>query len=79
MVTTAGAFAGEQTCEVAGTIAQQRHGFAVDGREDQFAKFAVGHRFERNRVDDFDDEIVLPDVQAVLFLTFESNARAHHL
>ena len=79
MVTAARTFAWQEAGQVAGSIAQQRHSLAVDSCDDQFAEFTVGYRLQRDGVDDFNDEVVFPDVQPVLLLTFEGHAWTHHL
>ena len=59
-------------------VAQQRHGFAVDGGEHQLAHFSVGNGLQRVRIDDFHDVVVLPDVHSVLLFALEGHARAAH-
>src|SRR5207302_2582104 len=50
--------------EVMGAIAHQRQALAREGGDDQLAFLAVGPRRARRRIDDLDDVVVLPDVQA---------------
>ena len=79
MVASARTSATQHTCEVAGAIAQQRHGLAVEGGEHQFADFAIGHRLQSFWIDNLDDIVVFPEVEAVLFLTLKAYTRAAHL
>ena len=79
MGTATRALAWEQTGEVAGAIAQQRHGLTIDSGQHQLAQFAIGHGFQRHWVDNLNDEIILPDVKSVLFRTLEGHTWSHHL
>ena len=65
--------------EVTGTIAQQGHSFATQGGQHQLANLAVGHGFQCLGVHNLYNIIIFPEMQAVLFGTFEAHARTAHL
>ena len=62
---------------VAGAVADDGHRALAQGREHEFAFFAVRQRFKRFGVDDFGVEVVFEDVDAVAALAFAAHARAH--
>ena len=78
MVASAGTFAGKDAGEVACAVSQQGHCFAVDCCEHKFANFAFGYRFEGFGVYNFNNIIVLPNVETVLLGTFECYAGTAH-
>jgi len=53
--------------KVFGSVPNQGHGFAVQGRVDQFPLFPVGQSLPGLGVDDFHQKIILPEMHA-LFL-----------
>ena len=79
VVTSARTVARQNTGQIAGTVAQQRHSFAVDGGQHQFAHLAVGHGFQRLRIHNLHDIIIFPNVHPVLFRTLEGHPRPTHL
>ena len=79
MITSTGTATAKDTRQVTGAIAQQRHGFTTQGGENELADFTVGYGFQGLGVDNLDDVVVLPEVQTVLFSTFEAYARTAHL
>lgn len=74
----AGAVAGDDAGEIARAVAQDGHPVAAEGGQHQFAHFAVRDEPAGFGIDDFKKVGVLPQVQAVLFLTLEGHARAVH-
>ena len=79
MVAPAGTRAAKHAGEVAGAVAQQRHGLAAQRGEHQLANLAVGHGLQCLGVNNLNDIIVLPEVQAVLLGALEAYAGAAHL
>ena len=63
--------------DVAGAVADDGHCALAQGREHEFAFFAVRQRFKRFRVHDFGVEMVFEDVDAVAALAFATHARTH--
>ena len=58
----------QQAGEIAGAVADDRHGFLDQGGEDQLAFLAVGQGLEAFHIDDLRVEVILPDGGAVLGL-----------
>ena len=76
---SAGTFTRKDTGQVTGTITEQRHCLSVDGRQDHFADFTFFYRLQCDWIDNFYDYIIFPDMEPVLFRTFECDAGAVHL
>ncbi len=78
MGAAARAGARNQGGDVAGAVTEQGHGLAAKRGQHQFAGLALGHRLAGLRIDDLDEEMVFPEVHAVLVLALERHARAVH-
>ena len=65
--------------QVAGAVAQHRHAFFGQSGQHQLALFAVRQYLAADRIDDFGEEMVFIDVQAVLAGAFAGHAGADDL
>ncbi len=79
VMTSAGTFAREDAGQVTGTIAQQRHGLALERGQHQFTDFSVRNGFEGVRIHNLHNVVVFPNVHAVLLGTFEGDTGTAHL
>ena len=70
----------QQAGEIAGAVADDRHGLLGEAGEYQFPFLAIGQHLTGFRIDDFGVEVVLPDGRAVLGLqALLGHSGAHHL
>ena len=79
VMTATGAFSGQDAGQVTGTIAQQRHGLALERGQHQFTDFSVRNGFEGVRIHNLHNVVVFPNVHAVLLGTFEGDTGTAHL
>ena len=79
MIASAGASATQYAGEVTSAIANQWHSLATNGGENKFSNLSIGYRLQGLRINNLDNIIVFPEMQTILFLAFEANARATHL
>ena len=49
-----------------GAVAHDRHGFLAERGNNQFTFFAIGHRFIRDRIHNFDHEMILEYMEPFL-------------
>ncbi|MPN15154.1 hypothetical protein SDC9_162483 [bioreactor metagenome] len=72
-------FAGSRhyTCQVAGTVANYRKSFLLQGCDDQLSLFAGGKRLKCLRIDYLKNETFVKKMDPVPFKTFHSNTRSH--
>ena len=70
---------GNNTRKITGAVADKRAALARERGDDELAELAVGYRLERFGVDDFNEELVFGNMQAMAFGAFHRNARAHDL
>ena len=76
--TSARTFSGKNTGKVTGTITYKRHHFAIKSGQYQLTDFSIRNGFSCFRINYFDEVAIFPEMHAVLFLTFKSNAGAIH-
>ena len=62
--------------QIARAVAQKRHGLLGQRGDDQFALLALVFRFQRLRIDDLGQEVVLGKVQPAAVLALAAHARA---
>ena len=64
---------------IVGTVADQRRPFLHQGGDDNLAPLPVSHRLQGNRVDDFQINIIIPVMHAVVIFAADADARAINL
>ena len=79
VIASAGASATQYAGEVTSAIANQWHSLATNGGENKFADLSIRHRLQGLGIDNFDNVVVFPEMQTILFLAFETYAWATHL
>ena len=72
--TAAGAGAGQKGGGVAGAVADERHGFALQGGQDEFADAAFRQGFAGDGIDDFHKAVQFPQVTAFAGRTLHAAA-----